>query len=228
MSKSNNKKPFIHNKNNIKRMLCINIIRGDECPYGETSCIYAHSLSQQKLDDSRAYVYNILKSTGSLSHINLVNDEKRPSLYKEFLELTLVCQKCKIGKCPGGYNCHNGALSYKYKICYDDITSGKCRRSNCNAIHLTDRGLIPYEVQKGIDNNTKCNITKKWNIQPEKNIVNNLVGIRLTPNYFYSKLNNKYDTSSDSENSSEEERMMNYLNNYTTSESDDSSITIFD
>jgi hypothetical protein len=123
-----------------KRILCINAIKGRTCNYG-TKCMYAHSLNDQKIDTIRHKVYTILKNDNNLKNINLIKDKK---LFAILGQLTKVCYQCSKNDCHGGYNCRNGAINQKYRICHDDLMYGICRRHNCGGIHLTSRGLIPY------------------------------------------------------------------------------------
>jgi len=129
------------NKN--KRILCFNAIKGRACNYGN-KCMYAHSLSEQKIDPIRHKVYTILKNDDSLKNINLIKDRR---LFKTLTELTKVCYACTKNECHGGYNCRNGAISQKYRICHDDLMYGNCMRPKCNGLHLTARGLVPYYQQ---------------------------------------------------------------------------------
>ena len=129
--------------NNSKRILCHNILNNRVCNY-KNKCMYAHKLSEQRIDPIRHKVYTILKNDYTLDNINLASDKK---LLDSFIQLTKVCYYCLKGECPGGYNCRNGAVNNKYRICYDDLMYGNCRRFNCNSIHLTKRGLIPHYYQ---------------------------------------------------------------------------------
>ncbi len=146
------------NLNKSKRILCFNAIKGNACTYG-AKCMYAHSLADQKIDPIRHKVYTILKNNNDLSNINLVKDRK---LFNTLTQLTKVCYHCYKGECHGGYNCRNGAISPKFKVCNDDLLYGNCRRLKCNGMHLTLRGLIPYYIQMNkIKNNNYNNYTNK-------------------------------------------------------------------
>jgi len=140
-----------NNVHNNKRILCYNMITHNSCIYGK-KCVYAHTLDDQKIDPIRHKIYTILKNKHDLSCLDLVNDKK---LYDSILSLTKICSLCIKNLCPGGYNCRNGATDLKYKVCYKDLMNGNCDRQNCNGIHLTQRGLIPYikQKQKLTDNN---------------------------------------------------------------------------
>lgn len=135
---------------NNKRILCKNIISNQECVYS-SSCLYAHSLKEQNVIPIRKYLYDIIRSNINLSNINLV---KSPDLVKELSILSKVCLSCQRGECAGGYNCRYGAINTSCRVCYDDFYYGECKRQFCNAIHLTNRGLIPV-----MSTNTNTNIT---------------------------------------------------------------------
>ena len=133
---------------NNKKILCFNILNKKKCLYGD-KCVYAHSLSDQKIEPLRHKAYTIIKSAEDLSNINLIADIK---LYETLLQLTKVCSLCNKSQCPGGYNCRNGAINMKSKVCYEDFIYGNCKRANCLATHLTKRGFIPYNKQKNKEN----------------------------------------------------------------------------
>lgn len=129
--------------NSQKRMLCINSLNNKTCNYGD-KCMYAHSVDEQRVDPIRHKVYTVLKSDYDLSNINLVNDKK---LLNTLVQLSKVCYYCSKNICQGGYNCRNGATDSMYKVCYNNLMYDNCDASKCGAIHLTDRGLIPYYTQ---------------------------------------------------------------------------------
>lgn len=236
---NNNKK-----NDNQKRVLCVNMLNNKKCNYGN-KCMYAHNLSDQKIDTVRHKVYTIIKCADDLSHINLIYDEK---LYKTMLDLTKICSLCNKGLCPGGYNCRNGALNIKCRICYEDLVYGNCKRNNCQSVHLTDKKLVPYMKQKNkyLDkersndynkrNNSSENLDKEYFIKYPKKIndnknnkikceLNNIKGILLTENFLmthFGKHNKDY-YSSDSENEEEIEKIIKYLND-DDNNSDDESI----
>jgi len=81
----------------------------------------------------------------NLSNIDLISDQK---LHEALLQLTKMCSLCNKSLCPGGYNCRNGAINMKSKICYEDFMFGNCKRNNCLAVHLTQRGFVPFNRQK--------------------------------------------------------------------------------
>jgi len=153
------------NKNIIrKRILCTNMSTTGDCHYGN-NCVYAHSLEEQKIDPIRNKVYNIINSDAKLDDIDLMRDKE---LYNECLKLTQICPKCEKKICLGGYNCKNGAISREHVICYSDLRFGKCKdriSSNCTKKHLTDRGLVHYELQ--------CMIFNGY--QNDKNYINSML-----------------------------------------------------
>jgi hypothetical protein len=133
----------ISDENKTKRILCYNIIKGKECQYGD-KCLYAHSLEKQKIDPIRKKIYTILKGDNNLKNINLIKDK---ALFQTMTQLTKVCFHCSKNNCHGGYNCRNGSINPKYKICYDDVMYGNCKNKKCFSIHLTNRGMMPYYTQ---------------------------------------------------------------------------------
>ena len=227
MSKYKEKK-IINNK--TKRILCNNILNNKGCTYGD-KCMYAHNLTEQKIDPIRHKVYTIIKNKTDLKNINLISD---PKLFDTFIIQTKVCNGCVKGICPGGYNCREGTIDNKTRICYDDMMYGTCKNTDCNSIHLTNRGLKPYILQKKIfATPTKKNINylnksvNCWN-KPNKNIythkkVNNkksdddLNGVILTDKFFMMYLNknhNNYNTFQELESPDDDtETIIKYLNN---------------
>lgn len=127
-----------------KKVMCYNMLNKKKCDYG-AKCVYAHSLSEQKIIPLRHKAYTIIKTVTDLSNINLVTDNK---LYEMLLQLTKVCALCSKDQCSGGYNCRYGAINAKCKICYDDLVYGNCKKQCCQFIHLTEKGLVPYFKQK--------------------------------------------------------------------------------
>lgn len=125
---------------NFKKILCHNIIYNKECKYGD-KCIYAHSLEEQNVNDTRKKIYDILNSDCCLNNIDLHKDV---DLYNNMIELTRYCKNCNVNYCIGGYNCKSGAYNKNYCICINDLNYGNCSNNNCNYIHLTNRGLVPY------------------------------------------------------------------------------------
>lgn len=137
---------FINNSmyGNTKTILCVNMLHNNHCNYGN-KCMYAHSLKEQKINSIRYKAYSFIKTDMDLSNLDLIDNHK---LYETLLQLTVVCSLCNKCLCPGGYNCRNGAVNNNTKICYDDMVYGNCRKNNCQSVHLTKKGLIPYIKQK--------------------------------------------------------------------------------
>jgi hypothetical protein len=128
---------------NLKKILCSNIISKNICSYGN-NCLYAHSLSEQNIDDVRKIGYDIVTSTTDLSNIDLQNNTY---IYNLLLFFTNICESCIKKKCTGGYNCKFGVCLKKYCICISDLNYGNCK-FKCDLIHLSKRGLTPYYIKK--------------------------------------------------------------------------------
>jgi len=200
------------NKKKLKKILCYNILNNKKCNYGN-KCLYAHGLAEQKIEPLRHKVYTIIKNTDNLNNINLINDN---NLFDTILQLTKVCTMCNKNICSGGYNCKNGAISNKYKICYDDLIFGNCKRVTCGSVHLTKKGLIPYNVQKFKN-------TKK--IQNKVNMNNDiLLSDKFLLSYFKKKDIEIDDLCSNPEEEENVKEIIKYLN---TSESDSEDESIF-
>jgi hypothetical protein len=226
---------------NVKKLLCINILNKQKCNYGN-KCMYAHTLSEQKIEPLRHKVYTIIKCADDLSNMDLISDI---NLYHTMLQMTRVCSACSKGICSGGYNCRYGTVNIKYKICYEDLVHGNCKKPNCQSVHLTERGLIPYNKQK---NKEKYNNFKKsgdvfedsdstkqnkiYRTYPLNNINNRLKkeldevkGILITENFLinhFGKLDEEHNAS-DSDKEEDTAAIMNYINNI-DNDSDEESI----
>ncbi|QKF93877.1 zinc finger CCCH-type protein [Fadolivirus algeromassiliense] len=235
------------NNDNSKKILCVNIINKIKCNYGN-KCMYAHSLNEQKIEPLRHKVYTIIKCADDLSNIDLVSD---PKLYETLLQLTRVCMACSKGQCPGGYNCRNGAVSIKSKICYEDLVYGNCKKNNCTSVHLTDRGLVPYYKQKNKELKQNDNSNNKYsdgsdesynNIYYKKNKyvnykkqlqnpkdksnklkeeLDNIKGILLTDTFLLSKFGTKQEPEDD-DSSSEKQEDIDKMIEYLNHEDNDS------
>lgn len=238
----NNKK----DNDNLKKILCFNMLNNKNCNYGN-KCMYAHNLNEQKIEPLRHKVYTMIRCADNLSNIDLINDNK---LFETIVQLTRICTLCNKGLCPGGYNCRNGAINIKCKICYDDLMNGNCKRNNCLSIHLTDRGLVPYIKQKNkdydnsvanenkykyTDNNDKYYNKKRYTIETREKDNNkirkdldNVKGILLTEKFLIShfgkSLHNDTSSDSDSDNEEEIEKIIKFLNDGNDDNSDDESI----
>lgn len=139
---------------NQKKILCKKIIETGLCKYGK-ECTFAHSLSEQNIEPLRKRAYLIITSKNSLCDIDLIHDR---DLYSTLCRLTRTCYRCENRTCLGGYNCKNGAIDVQHTICHEDMVFGKCpKKSSCNKVHLTERNLIPFNVQNLIYNGYTCN-----------------------------------------------------------------------
>lgn len=178
MNNNNNKSNNDNDNNsNSKRMLCKNMLTTHSCKYGQ-KCMYAHSLNEQKIDPIKHKVYTILRNNNDLDKLDLINDKE---LFTTLLQLTKLCKLCVKGICQGGYNCFNGAIDIKFKVCYDDLMYGQCKKYVCNCVHLTERKLVPYYAQKKkyenkydlIRNKRPINQQTKYKILRAKRELNN-------------------------------------------------------
>lgn len=198
------------NNNNFKRILCFNVINNSICTYG-TKCVYAHSLSDQKIEPLRHKIYTIIRGESSLKDLDLINDDR---LFRGMLELTKLCTMCVKRSCPGGYNCRNGAINIDCRICFDDFMYGNCRRHNCTSKHLTQRGLVPYYYQ--LSNCTGKTVDELVNERKEKNKIKNIVKLETLsrPDTFFSKPVKPYvDTTNNLKGVLLTEKfLMNYIN----------------
>ena len=237
-----------NDKDNEKKILCFKMLNNKKCNYGN-KCMYAHGLNEQKMEPLRHKAYTIIKFAKDLSNIDFIID---PALYDSLLQLTKVCSLCNKGQCPGGYNCRNGAVNIKYRVCYDDLVYGNCKRPNCQAIHLTERGLVPYIRQKNKHNypniknsannifntnntnntnkddnnsdNIQINYEKTYKNNKLKKELDDVQGILLTENFLLTQFGKTIEQ--DEELSDDEkniDELIKYLNNNDT-ESDDESI----
>lgn len=168
-----NKKKIIQkdfrDEKNINKLLCNNIVTTGYCIHGDR-CLFAHSLSEQKIDEVKKHAHDILFSNDDLSYINF---QQNLTLYKSLLLLTKFCDK---DKCTGGYNCKYGVCGdKKTHICLKDLNYGDCNEINCNLIHLTKRNLKPF-----YHNYNKKNTYDQNNICDK----NNLVGTKLSNDFF--------------------------------------------
>lgn len=147
----------MENKNH-KKLLCNNVVNGNKCMY-RNKCMFAHDLSEQKIDTGRAQVIKMIKEVDDLSYVDIYNNKQ---LFYEMMILTKECKNCFSNKCTGGYNCKFGTFLKDIKICYEDLMCGKCinyvdsETNSClNGIHLTEKKLIPYDQRQNIEENIK-------------------------------------------------------------------------
>ena len=193
------------NNNNTKKILCINIIEKGQCPYSHT-CLYAHSLYDQKIEAIRKQAYDIINTTDKL------NFKPGIELANTLIQLTNVCTNCIKHKCTGGYNCKYGVFDRNYQVCADDLKHGICYNVTCSNIHLTNKGLIPLNTNMAYDN-MRNNIRYKLSDCNINDIPN---GVLITDDFFTGvKLND-----ADIESDGAIEDIQNYLDN--SSESDGS------
>jgi len=145
---------------NFKKLLCYKIINSNECSY-KNKCMFAHNIEEQKKDEKRELIYNLINKYDNISYINLYEDKE---LMNDLIIYTKECKSCIVNKCPGGYNCKFGACTKDLVICYNDLCYGKCTNPikmfnstesaigggnikihRCiNGIHLTEKKLLPY------------------------------------------------------------------------------------
>ena len=114
--------PFNYNYHNEKRLICFSVINNDQCHYG-LNCTYAHSKNEQKVDDDKKYIYQIILDKKLMNFFSMTNP-KTEEIYKNLLFLTQICEKCINNKCTGGYNCRNGVCDTAIKICKNDLLTG--------------------------------------------------------------------------------------------------------
>jgi hypothetical protein len=149
--------------NNVKKILCYNILSKNTCIYNN-KCVFAHSYEEQIKDKYKELIIEFIKTNKDLSKINIFEDK---NLYNELLIFTRECYKCLIKACNGGYNCRYGVCFKNLKICKTDLISGDCKNSIindefgnikcCDGIHLTHKKLIPYNTH----NNKNIKINNK-------------------------------------------------------------------
>lgn len=167
------------NKASHKRILCQNILISKKCNYGD-KCIYAHSLSEQKIDPLRKKAYDLFNQS-DLSMIDLSLDKK---MYDSLVQISKLCINCKNMECQGGYNCREGAYSSDYVVCYDDITYGNCRKVDCKKKHFSKNGMQPFRKLKKTfpsrrifdDNQFDFQNVLDNNLEIENNYLSKLIG----------------------------------------------------
>lgn len=189
--------------NTDKRMLCFAINTNRPCIYGDR-CTYAHNLNEQKVYSLRKRAYDIITSDCNLDDINLYESR---DLYNELYTLSKLCTSCAKNTCSGGYNCKYGVLNAKYQICLDDLNTGYCRFRNCKRKHLTERGLIPFNVQKKRSESIFVKKNRKLKIRGEdiaKSIINSTSSDTESEDFEQIKKKIMYLNTMDSDNSEEE------------------------
>jgi len=165
------------NIDNKKKLLCYNVVNYGSCLY-KNKCLFAHNLEEQKRENIREIIFNMINNINDLSEVYLNEDKE---LLNELILYTKECKNCINNKCPGGYNCKYGVCKKEMKICYNDLMNGKCKNdiiktsniTKCiNGIHLTEKKLIPYNeriygeynyLNESILNNKLINYNYKLN-----------------------------------------------------------------
>jgi hypothetical protein len=164
--KINNLPNIFDEKFSKKKILCNTFFKGDECQYGD-KCLYAHSITQQKMDVIRKRAYDIIQNEFDLSYLDLgnKNDNESADLLLTLILLTKICYDCINKKCAGGVNCKFGVYNKSLQICYEDMMNGKCNSIHndnvCNKIHLTKRGFIPINKNKERERERESKKNKK-------------------------------------------------------------------
>lgn len=170
------------NNSTEKRLLCFSVINNDLCVYGN-NCMYAHTTLEQKIDDDKKFIYQIILDN-KLMDIVSINNPKKDELYQSLLFMSQICNSCINNKCTGGYNCRNGVFDKSLKICKNDLLTGEClnkiininvdekiidklqsnnfkectKYEGCiNGHHLTLRNMIPYYKHIHHQENSKKN-----------------------------------------------------------------------
>lgn len=182
-------------KDNVKKLLCYNIVNNSRCVY-KHKCMFAHTLDEQKKEPYREFIYSMINVWQNLSNINIYDDK---ILLDELIIYTKDCKNCINFKCPGGYNCKFGACTKNVKICYNDLMYGKCynllEEENINnnstlrcinGVHLSEKKLIPYYQRIQLDLNSNDfttflpnNINNNLNNNTKNNIKNNIISLLL-------------------------------------------------
>ena len=156
--KINNFPNIFDDKFSKKKILCNSFFKGEKCQYAD-KCLYAHSISQQKIDDIRKKAYDIIQNEFDLSYLDLgnKNDTDSTELLLTLILLTKICYDCTNKKCAGGVNCKFGVYNKSLQLCYEDMMNGMCNENFCNKIHLTKRGFIPINKNKDSKKTKKKN-----------------------------------------------------------------------
>lgn len=183
---------------NMKKMLCNNILLSKACHYGD-KCMYAHSLEDQNVDTIRSKAYGLI--TGKERLI----DKPDRELARVLLQLTKLCDACVKGSCPGGYNCKYGVFDRRYQVCPDDLRYGVCYNTTCNSVHLTNMGLLPLNSTTRIEPLHIIKYTDRSKTVP-------IPEATLLSDDFFARLNKETAGESDSDDGPEErQRIKEYL-----------------
>jgi hypothetical protein len=161
-----------------KRILCYSSLNNEICKYSR-NCIFAHDFSEQLIDEYRQRTFEIILDK-KLSGFSMLDDARKETYYKYLTIMTNMCDSCRKGNCPGGFNCRNGAFHPNFKICKNDLIMGGCINPNLklnmdddlisrfsvefcdqyvgciNGHHLTLRGIVPHrKYGRSKDNRTQ-------------------------------------------------------------------------
>lgn len=220
---------------NLKRLLCNNVLASGKCNYGD-KCMYSHSLTDQKVDYNREKAYNLIRSSQQKHDIdvydleNIFNDKE---LCRTLIQLTKTCQHCENGKCPGGYNCKYGVFDCAYQICYDDLCND-CIANDCKYVHMSNIGIKLKTEKNQKKKQRQFNISTKYS-QYKQNIIPNTnydqpQGTLLTDEFFSKQIQNinkDNDIVFCSDSDESYDRIHDYLNDVSNDVSYDESIFIF-
>lgn len=153
----------------FKKILCCKTIKHHKCNY-QNKCMFAHSLDEQKKEPMRATIHDLITGTTSLKDIDIFTDK---DVFSELMIHTKLCKKCVFNACAGGWNCKFGACVTSHLICSSDLLFGNCLNNvGCPfGVHLTKRGLIPYNTRALTDTITSHYVINE-NEEDENNCVN--------------------------------------------------------
>ena len=233
ISKTINKiKDDTYDVNNMKRMLCKNVLAYGKCNYGD-KCLYSHSLLEQKKDSFRDIIYSYIIAYVKNHKINQfdVSIIHNKDFMRALHQLTKTCQQCEEGVCQGGYNCKFGVFNKLYQVCYDDLYS-ECTVQKCPYVHTSLMG-VKNEKNKSLHNTNFYSKTIQHNKYYKK--FEPIVGTLLSPEYFQKqKSNDNHDDQDNQDNQDNDsisntsyDRINEYLNDLTPDDQYDESIFIF-
>lgn len=182
--------PFKPTHSKQKRLICFSSINSDDCTYGN-NCTYAHSLNEQRIDDERLFIYQIVLDKNLMNFYSPSNP-KTDEIYKYLLFITHVCDNCSNNKCTGGYNCRHGICDNSLKICKNDLLTGQCLNKLVNI--KIDDNIVDKISNISIARKDQFELSSEY-----KGCINghHLTGRNLVPYYKYvhqkeSSKKNKY------------------------------------
>lgn len=218
----------MHYGPNEKRLICFSVIKNQACNYGE-QCTYAHSLYEQKIDDDKKFIYQIIFDK-NLMNICSITNPKIEEIYRNLLFMTNICNDCKNMTCTGGFNCRNGVCHESIKICKNDLLTGECLNKTIelqcsddiidkfrndeferctnykgciNGHHLTTRNLVPYYKyihQKENSRKYKYQSVRYIDINPIYRLLQNDNGrYNNACSYVYNQISDESESSTDDE-----------------------------